>query len=433
MRRTLFALASVLTLLSLVAGNALAHGGGGGGGGGGGHGGGGGFGGGGHGGGFGGGGFGGGHYGGGGGFYGGGMSGGHYSGGGMGSGHMGGSGMSGGAVHSGGGALGSTGHLGGSGLNHAGHSQAPFVHNHAQHIAGNHVGQHTVNHSGNFNHLNHQNYGHSYWRNRSYFFGFYSPFGLYLGYPWWWNYGNRFGYGYGGYGYGYGGYGYGYGGYGYAYQPNCLYYGYGQPGAATVAVQDQNIPPTDQLENSLDYAGQGEVAFKAGKYQDAIQNWRHALVDDPRNGAIILLLGQALFAAGQYDEAAGATQAAMQLLPQDKWGTVVIHYKELYSNIQDYTNQLRALEKERLSKPDSPGLRFLLGYHFGYLGYPKQAVRELDKALEFAPKDEIAKKLRDEFSAKLEGAEKPKPGDAEPPVEKLPEKSAQDKAEGTDA
>ena len=30
-------------------------------------------------------------------------------------------------------------------------------------------------------------------------------------------------------------------------------------------------------------------------------------------------------------------------------------------------------------------LRFLLGWHYGYLGYPKQAVRELNKTVELAP------------------------------------------------
>ena len=119
-----------------------------------------------------------------------------------------------------------------------------------------------------------------------------------------------------------------------------------------------------------------------------------------------LLLGQALFATGQYDEAAGATQAALSMLPEDKWGTVVTHYKELYPNIGDYTTQFRALEKARDAKPDVPALHFLLGYHFGYLNYPKQAVRELDKVLAVAPEDKIAKKLRDEFCAKLSDEDK---------------------------
>ena len=81
------------------------------------------------------------------------------------------------------------------------------------------------------------------------------------------------------------------------------------------------------------------------------------------------------------------------LLPASKWGEVIKNYSELYRDNQEYTDQLRVLEKRRRAN-DSPMLRFLLGYHYGYLGYPKEAVRELDKALEMASKDELARKLR---------------------------------------
>jgi hypothetical protein len=39
-----------------------------------------------------------------------------------------------------------------------------------------------------------------------------------------------------------------------------------------------------------------------------------------------------------------------------------------------------------------------LGYHFGYLGYMRQAVTELDKALDLQPKDLGSQKLRDLFA-----------------------------------
>ncbi len=114
-----------------------------------------------------------------------------------------------------------------------------------------------------------------------------------------------------------------------------------------------------------------------------------------------MMMSQALFAIGQYDEAAGAVQAGMNVLPEDKWGTVVSNYTQLYGNSQDYTDQLKALEKARDAKPDSPALRFLLGYHYGYLGYAKQAVRELDKAMQIEPRDPVSRRVRDIFAAKL--------------------------------
>ena len=209
------------------------------------------------------------------------------------------------------------------------------------------------------------------------FYGFGYPFFLF-GFP--------FGYGYGGYGgYGYGGYGYGgYGNYG----------GYGYPVAYTTSQ-----PTSEQLASATDFTNQGEEAFQAGRYQEAVQKWQHALVDNPNNGGLMLLLSQAMFASGQYSPAAGAVQLGMQALPQDQWGTVVKNYTDLYPNIQNYTDQLRALENARTSSPSDPGLRFLLGYHYGYLGYPTQAVKELDKALTLAPKDIGTQVLRNVFAA----------------------------------
>jgi hypothetical protein len=143
------------------------------------------------------------------------------------------------------------------------------------------------------------------------------------------------------------------------------------------------------------FAREGEDAFKARDYKSAVRSWRHALLDDPNNATLVMLLAQGLFAAGEYDESAGAAQAAMRMLPQDKWGVVVGNYTELYSNTQDYVDQLKTLEKAVKDDPKDPARRFLVGFHYGYLGYPADAVRELDKLVEMNPKDELGRKLRD--------------------------------------
>ncbi len=376
------ALAACLMLPS-VAG---AHGGGGGGGGGGGHGGGG----------FGGGGFGGGH----GGFggYGGYGGGGHYGGygggyggyGGMRGGNMGGQSMGAARGTTNMGNMGAGGMRGGNLANGAARgnsffsgSKSPFAGTNANFA---HNGMNGMN--GMHNNWNH-GWNHP-WNNGGYGgyggyggFGFYPFFGYGLGY-------GLFGYGLG---YGYGGYGgYGYGGYGYGYPYGYGNYGYANYNAQTAVAQQ---PPT----SGVDFSSQGEAEFKAGKYQDAVHSWRHALLDQP-NGGIVLLTSQALFALGQYNEAAGALEAGLSMLPQDKWNGVVANYTQLYGNIGDYTTQLKALEKARDAKPDDPAIRVLLGYHFGYLGYPKEAVRELDKAIALQPKDPFAAQLRNVFGAR---------------------------------
>jgi predicted Zn-dependent protease len=191
------------------------------------------------------------------------------------------------------------------------------------------------------------------------------------------------------------------------------------PSAQQASTQLASADPKSAVATALptpeQYAAIGETAFKDRDYKSATRAWRHGLIDDPNNGVLVLMLAQALFATEQFNEAAGATQFGMQQLPQDKWDTVVKNYRELYGKVDDYTNQLRSLEKAAREKPDDPALRFLLGYHYGYLGFPKEAVQQLQKCNSLAPEDEMAQKLLEALNDKLpkdpnKKVESPTPG-----------------------
>jgi hypothetical protein len=244
------------------------------------------------------------------------------------------------------------------------------------------------NHGSNWNGAAWRNHmGHHHGFNRNFFFFPFFGFGYpFFGFGFW----PYYGYGYGGYGYGYG---YGYPYYSYGMYGNALPYDVAQ-------ATDDTAQPGSKSDAQV-LADQGEADFKKGDYKAAAYSWRHAAVDDPKNGVILMMLSQALFATGKYDEAAGAAQQAMQFLPEDEWGVVITNYKELYGKTGDYTTQLRALEKSVKDKGDDPATRFLLGFHYAYLGYPSHAVKQLDKALELAPQDELAKKVRELMAAKL--------------------------------
>jgi tetratricopeptide (TPR) repeat protein len=211
---------------------------------------------------------------------------------------------------------------------------------------------------------------------------------------------------------------------GYGYDPYCYYDGsvLGYAGAAPAVAnpQDNGLAAADQApvinpnpgkdaDNAKVFAEKGETDFKARDYKSAVYSWKHAALDDPTNGVLVMMLAQAFFATGQYNEAAGAVQDAMRILPKEDWGVVVKNYKELYSNIQDFTDQLRALEKAVKEKPNDPALRFLAGFEYAYLGFPKEAVDQLNKGLKSAPQDQMAKMLRDEMVAKLKPSEPPAP------------------------
>jgi tetratricopeptide (TPR) repeat protein len=149
------------------------------------------------------------------------------------------------------------------------------------------------------------------------------------------------------------------------------------------------------------FAEKGEKLFRSGDYKGAVYQWKHAVVDDPQNGVLAMMLAQSLFATGQYDDAAGATQVAMRLLPRDQWGVVITNRKELYGEPRVYLDQLQTLDKAIKGKPSDPAFRFLAGFHYACLGYPRAAVDNLDKGLKVAPQDELARRLRDEMQARL--------------------------------
>jgi hypothetical protein len=211
--------------------------------------------------------------------------------------------------------------------------------------------------------------------------------------------------GYGGYG-GYGGGGYGGGGYG---------GGYGAGYAANASDYSDNsnqLAQTTAATEALQFDQAGEAAFSAGQYQTAAYNWKHALVDDPQNGTLAMMLAQALFAQGSYNESAAATELGMVLLPPEQWGVVVKNYKELYPSNATFTQQLRAAEKARNDKPNDPAMRFVLGFQYDYLGYPTQATQEMEKAVQLQPKDQFAKKLLDSLRGTSTSRTLPAPADA---------------------
>ena len=231
---------------------------------------------------------------------------------------------------------------------------------------------------------------------RGYGWGYpYYGYGLGLGLGLGLGYGLSSGYGYGGYGYGYPVY---------VYTPGA-YYVDGSNTAASPVVPTSNTTVSDNAAagRAREFSDRGETAFKKGDYQGAVYAWRHAIVDDPQNAVLVLLLSQGLFATGHYEEAAGATQAAMRILPKEHWGAVINRYHDLYGNQQDYTKQLRALEKAVSAKPNDAGLRFLAGYHYGYLGFYKQSMEQLERVMQIEPRDEVAKQLLEEIKGKFRG------------------------------
>jgi hypothetical protein len=229
-------------------------------------------------------------------------------------------------------------------------------------------------------------------RDRSrFFFGFGYPFYGSYGYsPW----------GYGGYynPWWYGGYG-GYPVYDYGYDNGYDIGTYGGSSASYYTTEQPQYSETRQAQSSegMTYLRRAEQAFRAGRYDEAVRWANHAAVELPQNGRLFLLLGQALFAIGQYGPAAGAIHQGMTVADPDEWGYVVKNFRTYYGNGNDYTTQLRALEKFAAEHPDAAYGHFLLGYHYGFLGYPKEAQQQLGQAVGLEQRDQLAGKLLEQF------------------------------------
>jgi tetratricopeptide (TPR) repeat protein len=269
-------------------------------------------------------------------------------------------------------------------------------------------------------------------------------YGLHGGYyaPYWYAPFFGFGYGYGGYG-GYGGLSFGYSSghwaigasigfpaFGYQsapyYYPAPAYYStYAAPAvvvpsAPAVVVPSPSVvippavetlpPPTVQAEKpaieptrpaaETNYAQSGMEHFQAGRYPEAVRALRHAVVDDPRNGGLLALTGQALFASGSLNEAAGALQQSLAAMPETQWVDASSRVAKLAP--AEATEALRkAIDKD----PNSPGLRFLAAYQsFGQADY-KQAQTHLDALLKVAPDDTLSKKFQAQAKKLAEGKE----------------------------
>ena len=204
-----------------------------------------------------------------------------------------------------------------------------------------------------------------------------------------------FGYG----GLGYGGYGYGgygrYGGYGYPTTTN-----YSRPTNITLPPTTNSAPPVPPVAGQENYAALGEGAFRNGDYDTAVRQWQHALVDDPQNTTLAMLMAQALFAQGKYEDAAGALQAAMAMMPPERWNVVVANVGELYGDPAKFSAQLAALAAAAAKSP-APAAQFLLGYFHGFLGDPARALKDLDQGMKLQPQDQLMQKLRDFMQAKV--------------------------------
>jgi tetratricopeptide (TPR) repeat protein len=130
--------------------------------------------------------------------------------------------------------------------------------------------------------------------------------------------------------------------------------------------------------------GLARQSIQEADYQAALVNLEPVLASAPDDGEALLTQSQALFGLGKFPESAEALHLAWRNLSREAWGAPVRNFKTYFRSGQEYTARLRALEAfVREHQAESSG-HYLLGYHYGYLGYTAEATRELETAIKLA-------------------------------------------------
>lgn len=139
----------------------------------------------------------------------------------------------------------------------------------------------------------------------------------------------------------------------------------------------------------MDLFDSGMAAFQAGQYAESLGKFNEALQQLPGDPVLHEMRALALFAVGQFQQAAAALNSLLAVAPGMDWTTLV----SLYGDLDDYTAQLRALEAYVSDNPENAAASFVLAYHYLVMGHNEQAIEMLQRVVRLQPRDTTAQRL----------------------------------------
>jgi len=252
--------------------------------------------------------------------------------------------------------------------------------------------------------LGSSNYRPSYSRHRNYYGSWSggSGFGPGGGYGDGWGLGNRFGNTgrYGGYRYrptrwGLGGWGLGSLLYssGYLRYSNPYYvdggttvYNYAQPVPVVYASTEVPVGNADGADQIMNEA---VSLFQQNNLDAALDVVNKGISSFPDDAVLHEFRALVLFARQDYQQAASTIHAILAVGPGWNWTTMA----GMYSSVDVYTGQLRALEEFTRTNPDDAASQLLLSYHYLTCGHPDAAALRLKRVVELVPSDAVAADL----------------------------------------
>jgi len=182
-----------------------------------------------------------------------------------------------------------------------------------------------------------------------------------------------------------------YGGYNYDYtQPMIANYGANNYGSSLPGTVVQNIDQQPaQAEPDMALFDQARSEFASGNYEKSLQLTEQQIQKTPKDSIIHEFRGLVLFALGRFEDAAIPVYAVLAVGPGWDWSTM----SSLYSNVDVYASQLKALEDFHRSNQDNAAASFLLAYHYLTCGHTEAAASQLDNVLRINPQDIVATRL----------------------------------------
>jgi len=178
-------------------------------------------------------------------------------------------------------------------------------------------------------------------------------------------------------------------------------------------------PESPRTTEAYQFFDQALAAFKGGDYPNALQLDRQAIQKSPKDAVMHEVAALCMFATGDYTGAASVLNNLLAVAPGMDWTTM----SSLYSNMNAYTEQLRALEARCRQKPGDAAAQFVLAYHYLVAGYNDAAVSSLKRVVKAQPSDQVAKRMLDSLAPPPteQTAEAPKPA---PPADSSPADSS---------
>ena len=135
--------------------------------------------------------------------------------------------------------------------------------------------------------------------------------------------------------------------------------------------------PAEESRTDLHF-DQGVRAFEAGDYAAAAKEFHEAQNLSPNDVVLPFARVQALFAAGEYQTAAGALREALTIASPDKEG--VFYPRGLYVEEDVLLKQIEQLSRAVQLNPAGSDLRLLLGYQLLGMGRLDEAAEHLQRA-----------------------------------------------------